>query len=209
MIWTVNRLKEKQEASMSESPKAVVEPSAEIKTVIVAKKTIWEKFVHECKHYYSGFKLLFLNVRVSSAIIWKILQGQQLTRRESKQVKIIDAIWQILFYKFKNRQKILKSAKNSLALIIPIFQKLLNYLFGHLALTHYVSASHGWPALFLITYSLSERHLTFFVLFHSPSSSSSLSWNCYFRSRWSFFPECSLQHLPQSRSARQRWRGLW
>ena len=52
MIWTVNRLKEKQEASKSESPKAVVEPSAEIKTVIVAKKTIWEKFVHECKHYY-------------------------------------------------------------------------------------------------------------------------------------------------------------
>ena len=60
--------------------------SGESKSVEVAKKTVWQKIVHECQHYYSGFKLLFLNVRVSSGIVWKILQGEQLTRRESKQV---------------------------------------------------------------------------------------------------------------------------
>jgi LETM1 and EF-hand domain-containing protein 1 len=61
-------------------------PSAD-HAVAVANKSLWQKFVHECKHYYSGFKLLFLNVRVSSAIVWKILHGEQLTRRESKQVR--------------------------------------------------------------------------------------------------------------------------
>jgi LETM1 and EF-hand domain-containing protein 1 len=40
--------------------------------------------VDECKHYYSGFKLLFLDVRVSSGIVWKVLNGYTLSRRESR-----------------------------------------------------------------------------------------------------------------------------
>ena len=84
-----NRLKEKQEESKPEviSSTAVIEKTkAGDGQVALAKKTMWQKVVDECKHYYSGFKLLFLNVRVSSAIVWKILNGHQLTRRESKQV---------------------------------------------------------------------------------------------------------------------------
>lgn len=42
------------------------------------------RFVEECKHYYSGFKLLFLDVRVSSKIIWKVLNGHTLSRRENR-----------------------------------------------------------------------------------------------------------------------------
>ena len=76
------RLKEKKEDTKPE----VVTTSGDAKIVDAGKKTLWQKVVHECQHYYSGFKLLFLNVRVSSGIVWKILQGQQLTRRESKQV---------------------------------------------------------------------------------------------------------------------------
>ncbi len=43
-----------------------------------------DRFVDECKHYYSGFKLLFLDVRVSSGIVWKVLNGYTLSRRESR-----------------------------------------------------------------------------------------------------------------------------
>ena len=56
------------------------------KAVGEIKKTLWQRFVDECKHYYSGFKLLYLDVRISSKIAWKILNGHKLSRRESKQL---------------------------------------------------------------------------------------------------------------------------
>jgi len=84
------RLKEKQVEVKPEvaspSTKAVIDKADAGQQVAVAKKTLWQRFVDECKHYYSGFKLLFLDVRVSSAIVWKILNGHNLSRRESKQV---------------------------------------------------------------------------------------------------------------------------
>jgi hypothetical protein len=83
-------LKEKQVDGKPEvvsTSKAVIEKADAGKQVAIAKKTLWQRFVDECKHYYSGFKLLFLDVRVSSAIVWKILNGHNLSRRESKQVR--------------------------------------------------------------------------------------------------------------------------
>ena len=52
----------------------------------VVKKSVWEKVKVEAKHYYSGFKLLFLDVRISSKIIWKTVQGKTLSRRENRQL---------------------------------------------------------------------------------------------------------------------------
>ena len=40
----------------------------------------------EAKHYYSGFKLLFLDVKLASQIVWKIVQGKTLSRRENRQL---------------------------------------------------------------------------------------------------------------------------
>ena len=50
------------------------------------KRTVWEKVVAEVKHYYSGFKLLFLDVKLASQIVWKIAQGKNLSRRENRQL---------------------------------------------------------------------------------------------------------------------------
>ena len=61
-------------------------PAEAVGQVEPVKKTLWQRVVDECKHYYSGFKLLFLEVRVSSKLVWKILNGHQLSRRESKQL---------------------------------------------------------------------------------------------------------------------------
>ena len=52
----------------------------------IPKRGIWEKVKDEAKHYYSGFKLLALDVRVSSKIVYKIAQGKNLSRRENRQL---------------------------------------------------------------------------------------------------------------------------
>ena len=48
----------------------------------------WNKVKHEAAHYWHGSKLLVSEVRISSRLQWKILQGETLTRRERRQVKI-------------------------------------------------------------------------------------------------------------------------
>lgn len=49
-------------------------------------KRAWAKVKHEAAHYWSGTKLLVSEVRISSRLQWKILQGETLTRRERRQV---------------------------------------------------------------------------------------------------------------------------
>merc|ERR1719228_1278485 len=73
--------------SVMEEADLAVKISVEKKSsAVVVKKTMWEKVVAEVKHYYSGFKLLFLDVKVSSKIIWRIVQGKTLSRRENRQL---------------------------------------------------------------------------------------------------------------------------
>ena len=49
----------------------------------------WKKVKHEAAHYWNGTKLLVSEVRISSRLQWKILQGETLTRRERRQVRFI------------------------------------------------------------------------------------------------------------------------
>jgi len=99
---TVIRLKEKQDdalaevskvqdlekkiASVIEAEDLAVKIKVEQKKEAAPKKGVWDKIVTEAKHYYSGFKLLFLDVKVSSQIVWKIAQGKTLSRRENRQL---------------------------------------------------------------------------------------------------------------------------
>ena len=50
------------------------------------KLSLTTRFINELKHYYHGFKLLFIDVRVSLRLIWAVLNGKTLMRREKKQV---------------------------------------------------------------------------------------------------------------------------
>ena len=73
-------------------PPVIVSPSAlstEPQTTTVAtgaKKSITQKVVDVLKHYYHGFRLLFVDVGVSTRYVWRLLQGKTLTRRERRQV---------------------------------------------------------------------------------------------------------------------------
>lgn len=50
------------------------------------KKTLWQKVKEEANHYWDGTKLLGLEVKISSQLTLKLLNGGNLTRREDRQV---------------------------------------------------------------------------------------------------------------------------
>jgi hypothetical protein len=61
--------------------------SATATSTLAAKKTLWQKVKAEAIHYWHGTKLLGLEVRISSRLIWKLLKGAKLSRRENRQVR--------------------------------------------------------------------------------------------------------------------------
>ena len=52
----------------------------------VTKPSIGKRIVDELKHYYHGFRLLFIDVRISSDLLKRVLHGESLSRREKKQL---------------------------------------------------------------------------------------------------------------------------
>jgi hypothetical protein len=48
--------------------------------------TLWGRIVKEVKHYYNGFKLLFLETKIAIRLMYQVLKGHTLTRRERRQV---------------------------------------------------------------------------------------------------------------------------
>ena len=50
------------------------------------KKSLWQRFKHECVHYYNGFKLLYLEVKIAARMLWQVMNGRVLSRRERRQV---------------------------------------------------------------------------------------------------------------------------
>lgn len=54
---------------------------------VPAKPTIWEKVKHEAQHYWSGTKLLGMEIKVSSRLLLKMTAGYELTRREYRQLQ--------------------------------------------------------------------------------------------------------------------------
>ena len=96
---TVDLLKDKAEGDKIKSPTASATPSVAASvgtvataspagetTVAVKRKTLWQRIVHELKHYYNGFKLLFIETKIAFRLLRQVLNGHNLTRRERKQV---------------------------------------------------------------------------------------------------------------------------
>ncbi|KAK9891833.1 hypothetical protein WA026_016632 [Henosepilachna vigintioctopunctata] len=75
---TVENLKKKQD----EEQKPVSTVTEEPPKAVVKKKTLKEKVVDELLHYYHGFRLLFIDMKISGGLLWRVLTGHTLTRRE-------------------------------------------------------------------------------------------------------------------------------
>ena len=91
---SINKAKTKQTTSTLPSTTTVpiVRSDASLTTTtpgeltLVKRKSIWERIVHELKHYYNGFKLLFIETKIAFRLLRQVLNGHTLTRRERKQV---------------------------------------------------------------------------------------------------------------------------
>jgi len=62
-----------------------VQSTATKTEIDVPRPSLWDKIVKESKHYYNGFKLLFLESRIAFRLLRHVLQGNTLTRRERRQ----------------------------------------------------------------------------------------------------------------------------
>lgn len=74
----------KVEVTVQELKKKKEEVPAEVVTKAVVKKSIRQKVIDELIHYYHGFRLLFIDMKISAILIWQILNGKSLTRREHR-----------------------------------------------------------------------------------------------------------------------------
>ncbi|XP_055390350.1 mitochondrial proton/calcium exchanger protein isoform X2 [Condylostylus longicornis] len=54
------------------------------KKVAIVKKSLKQKIWEELVHYYHGFRLLFIDINVCRKLLWSVLQGNTLTRRENR-----------------------------------------------------------------------------------------------------------------------------
>uniref|UniRef100_A0AAY4AK36 Letm1 RBD domain-containing protein n=1 Tax=Denticeps clupeoides TaxID=299321 RepID=A0AAY4AK36_9TELE len=50
----------------------------------VVRKSLGQRIVEELKHYYHGFRLLGIDTNIAGRMVWRLLHGQQLTRRERR-----------------------------------------------------------------------------------------------------------------------------
>lgn len=53
----------------------------------VVKKSLYQRAVDELKHYYNGFRLLGIDIKIAGRMVWRLLHGQLLTRRERRRVR--------------------------------------------------------------------------------------------------------------------------
>lgn len=51
------------------------------------RRTIRQWVVDEVKHYYHGFKLLWIDTTIAGRMLWRVLNGNTLSRRERRQVR--------------------------------------------------------------------------------------------------------------------------
>ncbi|XP_033253402.1 mitochondrial proton/calcium exchanger protein-like [Drosophila miranda] len=56
-------------------------------SVAKPKKSLGVRIWEEIVHYYHGFRLLFIDVAICSKLLWRVLNGKSLTRRENKQLQ--------------------------------------------------------------------------------------------------------------------------
>ncbi|XP_065515289.1 LETM1 domain-containing protein LETM2, mitochondrial isoform X2 [Lathamus discolor] len=49
-------------------------------------RSLRQRVVEELKHYYNGFHLLWIDTKVAARMVWRLLHGQVLTRRERRRL---------------------------------------------------------------------------------------------------------------------------
>ncbi|CAG9787904.1 unnamed protein product [Diatraea saccharalis] len=74
----------KVEATVETIKKGIEEQEKLPKKEEKKKKSLKERVMDELRHYYHGFRLLFIEIRISTSLLFRILKGESLTRREHR-----------------------------------------------------------------------------------------------------------------------------
>ncbi|XP_076048670.1 mitochondrial proton/calcium exchanger protein-like isoform X2 [Oratosquilla oratoria] len=73
--------------ALKDKAKAAGSPlSSEKRAALAVRKSLGQRIKDELLHYYHGFKLLFIDARISCKYIWRVLNGDTLSRREHRQL---------------------------------------------------------------------------------------------------------------------------
>lgn len=72
----------KVEVTVQELKKKKEEVTAEVVPKVAVKKSLRQRVVDELVHYYHGFRLLFIDMKISAGLLWRVLNGKTLSRRE-------------------------------------------------------------------------------------------------------------------------------
>ncbi|XP_006625558.2 LETM1 domain-containing protein LETM2, mitochondrial [Lepisosteus oculatus] len=63
-----------------------VSPSPAGREKAVARKSLRQRVLDELRHYYNGFRLLGIDTKIAGRMVWRLLHGQLLTRRERRRL---------------------------------------------------------------------------------------------------------------------------
>ncbi|CAL7946340.1 unnamed protein product [Xylocopa violacea] len=77
---TVKNIKEEKELK-AKTPTTVAQSTQK---AVVEKTSLMQKIKGEILHYYHGFRLLGLDIKISAKLVWRILKGKELSRREHR-----------------------------------------------------------------------------------------------------------------------------
>uniref|UniRef100_A0A8C9V4A7 Leucine zipper-EF-hand containing transmembrane protein 2 n=1 Tax=Scleropages formosus TaxID=113540 RepID=A0A8C9V4A7_SCLFO len=81
----LQEVKEKPQEGASVPHSPVPTPPCAPETAVV-RKSLGQRVVDELKHYYHGFRLLGIDTKVAGRMVWGLLHGQQLSRRERRRL---------------------------------------------------------------------------------------------------------------------------
>ncbi|XP_041280831.1 LETM1 domain-containing protein LETM2, mitochondrial isoform X2 [Onychostruthus taczanowskii] len=70
----------------NQGAKAAKSPAKQSVVAPAGRKPLRQKMVDELKHYYNGFHLLWTDTKVAARMVWRLLHGQVLTRRERRRL---------------------------------------------------------------------------------------------------------------------------
>ncbi|XP_012882243.1 PREDICTED: LETM1 domain-containing protein LETM2, mitochondrial isoform X2 [Dipodomys ordii] len=78
-----HQLEQTPENPKETSPQSTKRPETKINE---RKRSFRQKIVDELKYYYNGFHLLWIDTKVAARMVWRLLHGQVLTRRERRRL---------------------------------------------------------------------------------------------------------------------------
>ncbi|XP_038016404.1 LETM1 domain-containing protein LETM2, mitochondrial isoform X3 [Motacilla alba alba] len=70
----------------NQGDKPAKSPAKQVPVAPAGRKSLRQRAVDELKHYYNGFHLLWIDTKVAARMVWRLLHGQVLTRRERRRL---------------------------------------------------------------------------------------------------------------------------